>query len=106
MDSASYARRQSQIRTNTLKEIARIDTELYGRHGPHPALKQVVPNKYYNRGDYSYIHCIKCGMRTQGERRCPECEAQFDASYIAETQKGHNKYDYPENWYHFNGTAC
>ena len=97
MDAAAYARRQSQIHVRTQKEIARIDTELYGRHGPHPALTQVVPGKYYNRGDCSHIRCTKCGTRTHGERWCSACEAReppFDPRrYVEELHaanaKGH-----------------
>ena len=91
MDAATYARRQ--LTTRTLKEIARIDTELYGRHGPHPALTQVVPGKYYNRGDCSHIRCIKCGTRTHGEKRCPQCEAAqtpFDPRHYVEEIRAAN----------------
>ena len=88
MDFAAYARRQSQIHVRTQKEIARIDTELYGRHGPHPALTQVVPGKHYNRGDCSHIRCIKCGTRTHGERQCPACEAVWDRWTLDRTKYG------------------
>lgn len=98
MNSAAYARRQ--IQTRTQKEIMRIDTELYGRNGPRPALRQVVPGKYYNRGDCSHIRCTKCGTRTQGDRQCPACDAKDAAVLASELPLKHSPGsgypDYPE----------
>jgi hypothetical protein len=58
----------NKIRLKTMKEKMRIYDELYGKSGGLPQLTQVVPGKYYHRGDHSYIKC-QCGKRLNPEER-------------------------------------
>ena len=82
----------------TVKQKLDIYTELYGRSGPLPQLKQVVPGKFYYRGDCSYIRCRKCNTELKEiERhnrfgRCDKCEAIIDEiPYPKDDFKSHNK---------------
>lgn len=47
----------------TAKDSIRIRKEIYGGHAsiPLPQLKQVVPDRFYRRGEYSRLWCRECG---------------------------------------------
>lgn len=68
------------IRLKTMKDIMRIQDELYGKTGKRSPLKQVVPDKYYQRGDHTHIMCLRCGSKLKPEERnhysgkCTKCE--------------------------------
>jgi hypothetical protein len=65
----------------TAKEKLRMHDQEYGRTGSYPPLQQVVPDKFYNRGDHSHIICSRCGNplnRSEGNNhlgRCDVCES-------------------------------
>jgi hypothetical protein len=74
-----------RIKLNTTKEIMHIWDEMYGRSHAKPPLKQVVPGKYYRRGDHTHIKCLRCGSKLLPEERvnymgrCTKCEEYYNS---------------------------
>jgi hypothetical protein len=68
----------------TAREEITIRIELYGRSAPLPPLKQVVPDRYYYRGDHSHIICSRCSNRLGVDERrnlygrCDACTEKSD----------------------------
>jgi hypothetical protein len=78
--------RKPKIGLWTARDKIALHDALYGRWGPYPRLKQVVPGREYIRGDRSHLFCTRCGGRIGVDQdrygRCISCAKKADSAPI------------------------